>query len=304
MVKRGSKAFPITLLCDVLGLSRSSYYYASKGNGDAQLCQRIEQIRLSYHRYGYRRITNELHGQGLVVNRKRVQRLVGKLGLQVRPRRKRVITTNSQPGRYAYPNLLKDLWVNYPNQIWCADITYVPLAYGKTAYLALLFDVFTRTIRGWALSKEMSVKLLSEALRKALGRQHRPQIHHSDRGGQYFAEKYCQQLRAISCRISMTERAKPWQNPYIESTIGRLKDEYIVDSEYQDFHDAYRQLSPVLDVVYNQQRPHSALGYKTPFEFEAQYMARLHNVDEPNISHATNRTVESTTTKLKPIKPS
>ena len=304
MAKRGSKAFPITLLCDVLGLSRSSFYYSFKAERDAQLRQHIEQIRLSHHRYGYRRITNELHRQGLVVNRKRVQRLVGELGLQVRPRRKRVITTNSQPGRYPYPNLLKDLSVNYPDQIWCADITYVPLAYGKMAYLALLFDVFTRTIRGWALSKEMSVKLLSEALRKALARQHRPQIHHSDRGGQYIAEKYCQQLRAIPCRISMTDRAKPWQNPYIESTIGRLKDEYIVDSEYQDFHDAYRQLCPVLDVVYNQQRPHSALGYRTPFEFEAQYMAHRHKVDKPDISHATNRTVESTTTKLKPKIPS
>ncbi len=273
MAKRGSEAFPISLLCNVLGLSRSSFYYDSKADGDAQLCRHIEQIRLSNHRYGYRRITNELHRQGLVVNRKRVQRLVGALGLQVRPRRKRVITTNSQPGRYAYPNLLKDLSVTYPDQIWCADITYVPLASGQMAYLALLFDVFTRTIRGWELSKNMSVNLLSGALRKALARQHRPQIHHSDRGGQYIAEKYCQQLRAIACRISMTDRGKPWQNPYVESTIGRIKDEYIVDSEYQNFRDAYNQLSLVLDVVYNQKRPHSALGYRTPAEFEAAYNA-------------------------------
>ncbi|MDE0187318.1 MAG: integrase core domain-containing protein, partial [Candidatus Poribacteria bacterium] len=86
-------------------------------------------------------------------------------------------------------------------------------------------------------------------------------------------EKYCQQLRAIACRISMTDRGKPWQNPYVESTIGRIKDEYIVDSEYQNFHDAYNQLSLVLDVVYNQKRPHSALGYRTPAEFEAAYNA-------------------------------
>ena len=119
----------------------------------------------------------------------------------------------------------------------------------------------------------MSVNLLSGALRKALARQHRPQIHHSDRGGQYIAEKYCQQLRAIACRISMTDRGKPWQNPYVESTIGRIKDEYMVDSEYQNFRDAYNQLSPVLDVVYNQKRPHSALGYRTPAEFEAAYNA-------------------------------
>ena len=130
----------------------------------------------------------------------------------------------------------------------------------------------------------MSVKLLSEALNKALARQHRPQIHHSDRGGQYIADKYCQKLRVIPCSISMTDRAKPWQNPYIESTIGRIKDEYIVDSEYHDFHDAYNQLCPVLDVVYNQKRPHSALGYRTPAEFEAAYNAHQNTNRKSDIS--------------------
>ena len=224
---RGSAEFATTLLCDVLGLSRSSFYYSSTATRDSELRGPIEQIRLSHHRYGYRRITNELSRQGIVVNRKRVQRLVGELGLQVRPRRKTVTTTNSQPGRCPYPNLLKGLSVNYPGQIWCGDITYVPLGYGQMAYLALLVDVFTRMIRGWALSNEMSVKLISQALNKALERRHHPQIHHSDRGGHYMADTYCQKLKTIGCRISMTDRAKPWQNPYIESTIGRIKDEYI-----------------------------------------------------------------------------
>ena len=155
-MERGSKAFTITLLCDVLGLSRSSFYYGSKAKRDSQLRQHIEQIRLSHHRYEYRRITNELHRQGLVVNEKEFnvslenwdfKSVLGERELQQQ-------TVNSKPGRYPYPNLLKDLSVNYPDQIWCADITYVPLAYGQTAYLSLLFDVFTRTIRGWQLSKE------------------------------------------------------------------------------------------------------------------------------------------------------
>ena len=107
-------------------------------------------------------------------------------------------------------------------------------------------------IRGWALSNEMSVKLISQALNKALERRHHPQIHHSDRGGQYLADTYCQKLKTIGCRISMTDRAKPWQNPYIESTISRINDEYIIDSEYHDVHDAYQQLGYVLDVVYKE----------------------------------------------------
>jgi transposase InsO family protein len=152
------------------------------------------------------------------------------------------------------------------------------------AYLALLVDVFTRMIRGWALSNEMSVKLIAQALNKALERRHHPQIHHSDRGGQYIADTYCQKLKTICCRISMTDRAKPWQNPYIESTIGRIKDEYIIDSEYHDVHNAYQQLGYVLDVVYNEKRPHSSLGYRTPAEFEEQYIAHRHQSDKLDVS--------------------
>ena len=135
-------------------------------------------------------------------------------------------------------------------------------------------DIFTRMVRGWSLEREMSVKLIDQALDKALAKGHQPEIHHSDRGGQYITNSYCQRLREIGCQISMSGRGKPWQNPFIEITIGRIKDEYILDEEYIDFHQAYDHLCHVLDWEYNHDRPHSSLGYLTPAEFETQYCQR------------------------------
>ena len=274
MVDLAKDEFDTRLLCKLLGLAHSSFYYTSTAKDDSWLRSRIERICLTHHRRGYRRVTNALHREGIIVSKKRVQRLIQEMGLQVRPRRKRIVTTRSQSGESPYPNLLKGLDITYPNQVWSADITYVPLVNGQTAYLALLFDVFTRMVRGWSLERDMSVKLIDQTLDKALATGHQPEIHHSDRGGQYIAKSYCRRLVAMGCRISMTDRGKPWENPYIESTIGRIKDEYIFDEEYIDFQDAYEHLSHVLNAVYNYERPHSSLGYLTPAEFEAQYQTQ------------------------------
>lgn len=149
-------------------MPRSSFYYTSTAQDDSWLREQIERICLTYHRRGYRLVTNALHRQGIIVNKKRVQRLIQEMGLFVRPRRKRVITTRSESGKCPYPNLLKGLEVTYPNQVWCGDITFVPLANGQTVYLALLFDIFTRMIRGWSLERDMSVKLIDQALDRAL----------------------------------------------------------------------------------------------------------------------------------------
>ena len=196
---------------------------------------------------------------------------MGEMGLLVKRLRPPIHTTKSGKGKPLYPNLIKELEVTHPNQVWCGDITFIPLTNGKTAYLAVLIDIFTRMIRGWSLERDMSVKLIDQALDKALADGVSPEIHHSDHGGQYVAQSYYDRLVALDCQISMAGKGKPWENPFVESAIGHLKDELVWLEEYANFQHADDSLSYFLSVVYNHQRPHSSLGYLTPAEFEAQY---------------------------------
>ncbi len=189
----------------------------------------------------------------------------------MKPLRPKVQTTKSGKGQPLYPNLIKGLEITRINQVWCGDITFIPLSPDKMFYLAVLIDVFTRMIRGWELAKDMSVKLIDQALDKALAKGGCPEIHHSDHGGQYIAKSYCEKLISLNCQISMADKGKPWENPHVESAIGHLKDELVWLEEYTAFQQAYESLSHFLDIVYNYERPHSSLGYLTPAEFESQY---------------------------------
>ena len=199
---------------------------------------------------------------------------MAEMGLSVKRSRRKIQTTQSGEGKPLYPNLIKGLEITRPEQVWCGDITFIPLANGKTAYLAVLIDVFTRMVRGWSLERDMSVKLINQALDKALTKGVYPKIHHSDHGGQYVAKNYRDRLTPLNSRISMADKGKPWHNPFIESAIGHLKDELVWLEEFTDFQHAYESLSHFLSVVYNSQRPHSSLGYLTPTEFETQYQAQ------------------------------
>ncbi len=266
--------FSISVLCDVIGLARSSFYYKSQASDDSVLRNDIESICLRHTRYGYRRVLGRLQRKGYRVGHNRVNRLMGEMGLSVRPRRSKVYTTRSNGEDPVYPNLLKDLEITHPDQVWAGDITFVLLANSRTLYLALLIDIFTRVIRGWHLSRNMSEELIQTALAKALATGHKPEIHHSDRGSQYNANGYCETLSSLGAEISMSDKGKAWQNPFVESAIGHIKDEEIWLKEYTDFEDAYTNLSYFLDVEYNHNRIHSALGYLTPAEFEAQYEAQ------------------------------
>jgi putative transposase len=204
------------------------------------------------------------------VGEERVRLLMGEMGLQVRQRRRKVRTTVSE-GEVPYPNLLKGLEIQYPDHVWCGDISYIGLMDGSIAYLAVLLDIYTRMIRGWSLRRDISELLIQEALSKALWTGHKPEIHHSDQGSQYKAHDYCARLRDLGTEISMSARGKAWENPYAESAIGHLKDEEVWTKEYVDFQDAYMNLSYFLDVFYNHERIHSSLNYMTPAEFEAQH---------------------------------
>ena len=166
--------------------------------------------------------------------------------------------------------MVKDLTIECPDQVWVSDITYIRLKHGFV-YLAVIMDVFTRSIRGWHLSRNLDRELTLLALQKAL-KKGRPEIHHSDQGLQYAAHEYVSKLQDAQVRISMTDLGAAWQNGYAERLIRTIKEEEVDLTEYQDYWDAYRHIGNFLEDVYMRKRIHSALNYLTPFEFETHWI--------------------------------
>ena len=266
-----AQGYPLTVACEMLGVPRSSYYYQPvKSPDEAKLKGAIKKTAAEWPTYGYRRITEQLRRGEWVVNHKRVQRLMRLMGLQAQIKRKKRRTTNSEHGFPRYPNLVLDLEIVRPEQVWVCDITYIRLRYGFV-YLAVIMDVFTRGIRGWHLGRNLDHTLTLVALQRALAKYAAPEIHHSDQGVQYAATAYTQVLRGAQVQISMADQGKAWQNGYAERLIRTIKEEEVDLSEYLDYHDAYHQIGRFLDDVYVHKRIHSSLGYLTPAEFEAQW---------------------------------
>jgi putative transposase len=263
--------YPVAAVCDILGVARSSYYYRPVESPDeARLREAIKQTSAEWPKYGYRRITAQLRREKWRVNRKRVQRLMRKLAIQAQIKRNKQRTTNSEHGFPRYPNLVLDLEIEHPEQVWVCDLTYIHLHNGFV-YLAVIMDVFTRGVRGWHLGRDLDHTLTLVALRRALTTHPAPVIHHSDQGVQYAATAYTQVLCDAQVQISMAQQGEAWQNGYAERLIRTIKEEEVDLSEYLDYHDAYRQLGRFLDDVYAHKRIHSSLGYLTPAEFEAQW---------------------------------
>ena len=262
---------PVALLCQLLDMPRSSYYYQAKQRDDLALRQAIEAVAVEFPTYGSRRIAQQLRRPPyrLVVNRKQVQRLMGEMDLKRPTKRRKQRTTNSCHGYPRFPNLVMDLSITYPNQVWVSDISYVRLRQ-DFVYLAVVMDVFTRAIRGWHLHRWLDQTLTVTALRSALASQ-APAIHHSDQGIQYAAKDYVDLLRRHDVQISMADKGEAWQNGYAERLIRTIKEEEVYLSDYHDFADAYAQLGQFIEQVYQHKRIHSALGYLTPAEFEANW---------------------------------
>ena len=269
--------YPLQLLCETLHYARSSYYYRRQPRAEAELCAALVAAQGQWPTYGYRRLTVEVSRGRSPVNTKRVRRLRRLLGLQRKSRPKQRRTTNSQHGFPRYPNLVQDLSVTQPDQVWVADLTWIHLQ-REDVYLAVLMDVFTRSIRGWSLSRHLDHTLTGSALCRALQTQ-TPEIHHSDQGVQYAAREYTNLLQQHGVQISMAEVGAAWQNGYAERLIRTIKEEEVDLSEYEDYHDALQQLGRFLDDVYLHKRIHSSLGYLTPAEFEAQWRAQQAAVD-------------------------
>lgn len=259
------------MLCDVMNVPASTYYYQSHADSELELRAAMEAVAVQYPRYGSRRITAQLCREGWQVNRKHLQRLMQEENLLVEVRRY-CQTTNSEHGYGRYPNLIKQLEIVHPDQVWCADLTYIRLP-KQFVYLAVILDIFTRSIRGWELAGHMLEDLPKAALQQALRERH-PHIHHSDQGVQYAATGYISMLQQTNVQISMSARGRPTENAYAERFMRTLKEEEVSLHEYEDLQDARRHIAHFLDQVYMLKRVHSSLGYLPPVEFEAQWLAQ------------------------------
>ena len=207
---------------------------------------------------------------GYTVGIRRVARLMKNRNLLVTVKRARQ-TTKSLQGEKPWCNHLETLEVSRQDQVWVSDITYVRLK-GRFIYVCLLMDVFTRMIRAWQLSQHLSqsltLKLLKEALRHSV-----LEIHHSGQGVQYLSSAYITTLEAHGVEISGAERGRPWENGYAERLIRTLKEEEVDINDYQSITEARDRIGHFITQVYHQKRPHSALGYLTPIEFQRQNLS-------------------------------
>lgn len=254
-------------------LSRSTYYYKLKGNlakqkYDADIADAIEKIAYDFPSYGYRRVTAALRRQGMVVNHKKVAKIMKNMGIQCRKKKRFVSTTNSKHNLKVYPNLAKDTIVDRVDKLWCADITYIRIL-TAFVYLAAIIDAFSRKIVGYAIGKTLATELPLEALKMAIGQRNTDDlIHHSDKGIQYCSHDYIDLLNANGIKISMSAKGNPYDNALIESFFRSLKVEEVYLWEYETYGDVIERIPYFIDDVYNTKRLHSSLGYLPPEEFE------------------------------------
>ena len=269
----------IERMCQMVLVSRRGFYRSLQEQRPIEekmeVRSAIQKIALEHRRrYGYRRITAELHHRGMQVNHKRVARIMREdnlLGLQ--PKRF-VVTTNSNHKLEIYLNLASRMKLTSINQLWVADITYIRLK-AEFVYLAVILDGFSRKVVGWALDRTLAIRLTIGALEQAIERRH-PEpglVHHSDRGLQYASEEYVKVLENNRVIPSMSRPANPYDNASCESFMKTLKREEIYANNYDDLEHLRANIEEFIEQYYNRLRLHSALGYRPPEEFEQQIEA-------------------------------
>jgi putative transposase len=273
---RPQGGLPVERLCALAGVSRAGYYRHWQASAprreETAVHDAIQRVALANRHYGYRRIAAQLRREGLVVNRKRVLRLMREDNLLRLRRRPFVpVTTDARHGWRVVPNLARGMQPTGLDQLWVADITYIQLA-EAFAYLAVVIDAFSRRVIGWALEAHLEASLALAALDMALAARHPAPdslIHHSDRGVQYACADYTAKLAAHRIQSSMSRVGNPYDNAKSESFMKTLKQEEVDGRDYRDVTAARAGIGRFIEEVYNHQRLHSALGYRPPVEFEA-----------------------------------
>ena len=264
MIARADPNLSITRQCQLLSLSRSSFYYAAKGESEANLAlmRRIDELFLKYPFFGSCQMVRRLRRDGLGVGRHRVRRLMRLMGLQAiypTPR-----TSDPHPTHRIYPYLLREFAISRANQVWCADITYIPVQRGFL-YLVAIMDWATRHVLAWRLSNSMDARFCIEALNEALAKYATPEIFNTDQGSQFTGLAFTGALTDAGIRISMDGRARFMDNIFIERLWRSLKYEAVYLHELTDGFRAERVIAEWIG-FYNPERPHSALAGQTPAE--------------------------------------
>jgi len=261
-------------MCGLAQVSRAGFYRSLRAHQpvaeEMAVRSAIQGIAVAHRRrYGYRRITAELRRRGLLVNHKRVARLMREDNLLAVQPRAFVVTTDADHDLEVSLNLASRLTLTGMNQLWVADITYIRLK-REFVYLAVMLDAYSRKVVGWALERTLAARLPIAALEYALAERHPPPglVHHSDRGVQYASEAYVTLLRTHHMIPSMSRPANPYDNASCESFMKTLKREEIYANTYRDLDHLRVNIAAFIEQYYNRGRLHSALGYHTPEEFE------------------------------------
>ena len=250
--------------CDLLSISRSSFYYAELGESplNLKLMRLIDEQFLETPYYGARQMKRYLRRQGYLVNRKRIRRLMLKMGLS--PIYQKPNTSKPHPEHRVYPYLLKDIEIVRPNQVWCADITYIPMRRGFL-YLVAVMDWHSRKVLSWKLSNTLEADFCVAALEEALAKYGTPEIFNTDQGGQFTSLDFTQTLKDAEVRISMDGKGRWMDNIMIERLWRTLKYECVYLNAFETGSEARDGIGRWVE-LYNRKRPHSSLDDRTPHE--------------------------------------
>ena len=280
-IKAHQEVFAVTRMCELFSVSQSAYYdwltrpESQRSEEDRRLSEKVKQSHeASREVYGARRICEDLLSDGETVSRTRVGRLMEEQGLASKTKRKFKATTNSNHNQPVAPNLLnREFNVAHPDTVYAGDITYISTDEGWL-YLAVLIDLYSRAVVGWAMSERMTAPLVNDALMMALWKR-KPAaglMVHSDRGSQYASKLYQGMITSNGFICSMSRRGNCWDNAPSESFFHTLKTELTHHQRYRTREEAKQEIFEYIEVFYNRQRRHSTIGYQAPLAYDAVYL--------------------------------